>query len=310
MKKIAFIFLILMMILTGCGVTSSKEGASQKVKKEEKIEAKQLPLEEYGKKVGQLHEKMKTAIDDFGEATRSEYDKGFDQRVLDGIEGVRDVLKEFRAIAPPEEQKKVGEEFTVAMDELNKAMDLFEKAVKTKKQKHEQAALDHLQKGNDYWNHAYRLLSVYVALPAGTDGAIDTDDLKNMDTLAGMDRDSVLLNVSEDGRELVGKWGFTNKDGTPNINIVLHKGGKYEGYSNGKYKDPNNAIIGTWEYDYLKSIVIFHNESITQNGEKLEEGKFRPVRKMELQKFKDGEMLLMDLEAHDSFRTDDLRKQQ
>lgn len=299
MKKIIFVFLVLMMILTGCGVSTSKEGASQEIKKEEQIEAKQLSLEEYGEKVGQLKEKMIAAMDDFGEAAKSEYDKDFDQRVLDGIEGVRDVIKESRAIAPPDEQKKVGEEFTVASDEFDKAMDLFEKAVNTKNKKHEQAASEHLQEGTDYWNHAYRLLSVYVALPAGTDGTIDTNDLKN---LAGMDLDSVLLNVSEDGKELVGKWGFTNEDGTPNINIVLHKDGKYEGYGNGKYKDPNNVIIGTWEYDYLKSMVIFHNESITQNGEKLKEGKFRPVRKMELQKFKDGEMLLMDTETFNTFQ--------
>ena len=180
-------------------------------------------------------------------------------------------------------------------------MDGFEKAIQTRDSKHETKALEHIENGDGYWNHAYQLLSAYIALPAGTDGSIDTDDMKELDKAAGMDRDSVLLNVSQDGKELVGKWGFTNEDGTPNINIVLHEDGKYEGYGNGKYKDPNNAILGTWEYDYLKNMIVFHNESITQDDVKIEDGKFRPVRTMELQKFKDGEILLMDIESLSSF---------
>lgn len=257
MKKIITGFLISALVLSACDVSMSKEKASEERKQEDKIEAKQLSLEEYAKEVAQLKDEMKTAMDTLAAATKSEMDKGFEKRMKDGINGVRHVIKEYRAIAPPDEQKKVKEEFAIALNEFSAAMDDFEKAMETKDAKYKTTAVEHIEAGDDYWSHAYRLLSVYTALPAGTDGTIDTDDLKELDQSAGMDRDSVLLNVSEDGKELVGKWGFTNDDGTPNINIVLHEDGKYEGYGNGEYKDLNNAILGRWEYDYFNNLIVF-----------------------------------------------------
>ncbi|MFJ5760563.1 DUF3994 domain-containing protein [Neobacillus sp. NPDC093182] len=132
-------------------------------------------------------------------------------------------------------------------------------------------------------------------VPQG-DGTITTEDLKNLDKSAGIDRDAVRKNISEDGKELVGKWGF--KDSMPSI--VMYRDGKYEGYGNDSYPSKDNAFIGKWEWDDKCKVTVFTNEKLFKDGKETKMN--RPAMTMEVLNFRDGQLFLRDIETLGEFR--------
>lgn len=304
MKKFWIIGLVLVIaLLSGCNQYSSRGiEVTKKELTENKIEVKILSFEEYSDEAVKLRSEFNTVIKEFGEIRQnSEMEvREWRRSTLEKITDIRAIITEFSTIAPPNEHKKIGEEINISLDEFTKAMDLFEESVRERSAEKDREALEHMEKGQDYWNHAYRLLSIDNPLPVeGSDGTLDTEDLKNLDKNIGIDRDSVLLNVSEDGHELVGKWGFYYEDGTPNISIVLHSNGRYEGYGNGDYPNKDNAMVGTWEWNYLKGTVDFRHDYVYRDGQKTEAS--REKMPMELQRYDEDGIQLFDLESYKTF---------
>ncbi|MEK6454385.1 DUF3994 domain-containing protein [Caldifermentibacillus hisashii] len=291
-----------MLFLAGCTSIENSKNNTQEAPKE--VKANQVSLKEYTDEAVRLRSEFNNAIKAFGEVrqdTKME-PKEWQTASLEKIKDIRAILNEFRRIAPPNSHKQVGEEITVALDEYDKGMELFEEAIKDGDASKDAKALEHMKTGQDYWNHAYRLLAIDNPIPPadGGDGTINTDDLKELDLNAGIDRDSVLLNVSKDGHELIGKWGFYQEDGSPNVSIVLNKDGSYEGYGNGEYPSKDNALIGTWKWNYIQGVITFHHDSKYVNGKKQEPN--RKKMPMELQRYNEEGIQLFDLESMTSYK--------
>lgn len=303
MNRIWIVGLIAVLVfLSGCNLGSGKVKVTKKTQYENEVEVKELTFEEYSDEAVRLRLEFYTAIKEFGEVRQDTEMEVIEFRTasLEKIEEIRTIINEFRTIAPPNNYKKIHEEINISLDEFTTAMEMFEESVKERSGEKDLKALEHMEKGQDYWNHAFRLLAIDNPLPIeGGDGTLDTEDLKDLDKNIGIDRDSVLLNVSEDGQELVGKWGFYNEDGISNVSIVLHKNGRYEGYGNGAYPNKDNAIIGTWEWNYLKGTINFHHDYVYRDGQKTEAE--RQTMPMELQRFNEEGIQLFDLESYRTF---------
>lgn len=304
MKRIWIMGLIVVIaLLSGCNLYSSgKVEVTNKEQTENEVEVTILSFGEYTDEAVRIRSEFNTAIKEFGEIRQdSETEaRAWRRASLEKITKVRAIITEFRMIAPPNEYKKIGKEINISLDEFTTAMDLFEESARKRSSEKDRKALEHMEKGQDYWNHAFRLLSVDNPLPVeGSDGTLDTEDLKDLDKNIGIDRDSVLLNVSEKGLELVGKWGFYYEDGPPNVSIVLHRDGRYEGYGNGAYPNKENAFIGTWEWNYLKGTIDLHHDYAYREGQKTEASRAKIT--MELQRFDEDGIQLFDLESYMTF---------
>lgn len=294
-------FIILITLMSGCTNTNKSDG-SKASKQEDNI--KQLTFDDYTEEAVRLRSEFTIAIQAFGEVRQSanNNEKEWTKQSIEKINAIREVLNEFGTIAPPDENKEMGEAISIALNEYHKGMDLFEEATYKRDEEIDKKALEHLQKGQDYWNYSFRLLSIDNPISVeGSDGTIDSQDLKDLDLNAGIDRDSVLLNVSKEGKELVGHWGFINDDGTHNVSIVLHEDGSYEGYGNGEFPNKDNAYEGTWEWNYIRGTLTFHHDVLYKNGEKLNEGEFRKQMPMELQRYDESGIQLFDLESMATF---------
>lgn len=305
--KWIFGLIIFIVLLSGC-TSGNKENKSKADKAskttEQNEEVKQLSFEDYTTEAVRLRFEFSAAIKAYGEVrqTPGTDEEEWSKQSSEKINDIRKVLNEIAMIAPPDDYKEIGEALSAAIEEYHKALDLFEESVEKRDGQLDIKGLDHLQTGQDYWNYAFRLLSINNPLPVeGSDGTIDSQDLKDLDLNAGIDRDSVLMNVSKDGKELIGHWGFLNEDGSPNISIVLYADGSYEGYGNGQFPSKDNAFEGSWEWNYIKGILTFHHDARYNNGEKLKIGEYREKMTMELQRYDEKGIQLFDLESMATF---------
>jgi Na+-transporting methylmalonyl-CoA/oxaloacetate decarboxylase gamma subunit len=123
------------------------------------------------------------------------------------------------------------------------------------------------------------------------DGTITTQDIKDLDKLAGIDHDSVVMNISYDGKELIGKWLYADNT----VAIILNADGSYEGYGKGQYPIKDNAMLGTWEYDYAKNQLIIENKKVYKNGKNVLVS--RAKQEMPLTYFKENTLRMTDTQT-------------
>jgi len=221
--------------------------------------------------------------------------------LYDKVDKMDALSAEVIAIEPPESYKDVDKVYEESMKEFRIWLQGFRNALDKRDFSLAKEFYENSTKGEKLLNRANGLLSMTYDLPAGTDGTITTRDLKELDSLAGIDRDSVLVNITEEGEEFIGKWGFVDKDGKENISIVLHKDGSYEGYGNGEYPNKEqNYMEGTWSYDFLGHTLHITNDTVYMDGhlKSLE----NPVWKFDVQAFADGKMMLMNLNSLQTFQ--------
>lgn len=175
--------------------------------------------------------------------------------------------EDVKALVPPEEYKDVDQHFKEAMQIFNGYFEAFIKGLETQDLTIINEHIPSLQKAQDLCNYARAVISIDYDYPVlSGDGTLKTSDLKMLDSNIGKDIDSVLLNVSKDGKELVGKWGFYNDDGTFNVSAIFHEDGSYEGYGNGTYPSKDNYFEGSWEYDYLTQTLNIHHTDGYSDG--------------------------------------------
>ncbi|WP_025025941.1 DUF3994 domain-containing protein [Caldalkalibacillus mannanilyticus] len=292
----------ILLTMSGCQVIEEfKEGYEQEMKKQEEIQQKveksnipPLTKNEYVSEIVTLQTELKDSFTAFGEAMETLTSSQEIDHALNKVNQIREIVDKFEILNAPDEFKIPQEEFLLAMDLFRKGLDKMEEylTVTGQPSTYEEAA-EYLSEAQDHYSYAFAVIDLTEDLPVvGGDGTLSSSDLEALDNIAGMDRRSVLLNISKDGHELVGKWGFFNDDGTFNISIVIHENGQYEGYGNGKY--PNDPMEGTWNYNYLKRTLVFDHV-----------GDIRSFN-MDVQSFKDNTIRLMDL---DSLRTFDYVKE-
>lgn len=71
--------------------------------------------------------------------------------------------------------------------------------------------------------------------------------LKELDQKAGIDTQSVIDNVSKNGKEIIGSWGVKKEDGSIDPKIQFNGDGSYKYYM--KDSDEKDTLSGTWSYD-------------------------------------------------------------
>lgn len=305
--------IVLPYVLTGCGFTgeifkevvnevkeemNSTEAHESTDGQEQVFDTPPLNKEEYVEYIGLYQEQLK---EEFFELSRLLHDESMDDYVQanrNQIEKITTIINQYRALHAPDDFYDVHFDYMVAMDYFESGLQSFEQGLVSEDDRAIEEGLFDLEQGQNYWNYAFAVLGLTEAIPMG-DGTITSQDLKELDQLAGMDRDSVLLNLSITGEELVGHWGFENEDGSFNTSIILHEDGKYEGYSNGVYPDDNNVMKGYWLYHHLTRTLHVYTDLMLEDGESIPVP--RPEMVMDVQLFKDDQILMMDVETLNSF---------
>lgn len=291
---------ILTFVLSGCQVVEDfrkgfKEGyeraaadAEEKASAEEAVEVNMMNKEEYEvaitEKTQEFIERLAKTINDMNQANM--IDQQMKNEWYDEIDSMEQLTKEIVAMESKETYAEVDgvyeqsmEEFQVFLVHMRDALDKEDLSIIA-------SGAGHLEMGELLWNRANSLLSLTYDRPVG-DGTTTTADLKALDKNAGIDRDSVLLNVSEEGPELVGKWGRHEEDGSFQMGIILNDDGTYQGFANG---ESTPSVDGIWSYDYLREILTFEHE-----------GGLRTIT-MDLQAFHEDTLQMMDLDTLSTFR--------
>jgi hypothetical protein len=289
--------------LAGCQpIDDFKEGLKEGIHRANtKLKPKHVTKEVYEKTVStksqELYDELVKVLQKFQTTT------AIDQKLLNWLYDEADKMEklsnEVIALEPPKEYQEVDQVYEDSMKEFQ----IFTKGFREGLDKRDIHSINkyskNAQKGEQLLNRANNLLSQTYDRPIG-DGTITTEDLRVLDSGAGIDRDSVVNNISEGGKEFIGKWGFKKDDVSFNISLVLNADGSYEGYGNGTYPDKSNALIGTWKYDFLAHTLNITNEYKYVNGVK--QAANRKTLTMDVQYFKDGEVHMLDTESFDEFR--------
>lgn len=287
----------LTMSLVGCQPLDDlrhgvKDGAEQKMQENTKLGPK-LSKEEYVQSIGDLKREFEEAFKNWGVISNDQENENYVKDNLAEMNKIRAVVDKYKALNAPKEFKEVQNENLKGMALFEKGLDLMAKAFKAKNEetfnKYQKDAMEDLTKGQDHWNYAFALLDVTENIPVGTDGTLFSDDLADLDLNAGIDRSSVITNISKSGKELQGKWGYYNEDGSFNVSLVIKSNGDYEGFAKGTY--PETDMKGTWKYDYLKRTIVFEHDK----------SEYRTL-KMDVQSFQDDTVQLMDLDSLNTFQ--------
>lgn len=215
------------------------------------------------------------------------------------VQQIYDMMEGYRHLHPPTSYQEIQDKYLEAMDKFEEGLDLYRQGFDQRDNEMIEASRAPLKKGQDLWNYANSRLQMKTEIPIG-DGSLTTKDLREMELLAGIDRDSVLLNVSEDGNELSGRWGQPSKDGSITPSIIFHEQYSYEDFGNGQYPDMSNVTFGRWEYDYLTGVVTIHVHAVYQDGRS--KGLiYQDHLRYEVQRFKDNQLQLMNLDTLETF---------
>ncbi|RSD26884.1 DUF3994 domain-containing protein [Mesobacillus subterraneus] len=286
--KLMGLSLLAMLIIAGCSAEPTAE------KKEPlKVEPVEISEEEYPNKIEELNKSLDQGFKDLNSVAQEDpNDKSREKRLIEKVDFIEKTVNGYKSIIAPDKYKEVHDQYLSAMKHYDEGIALIRQSIEKRDDKLWKQGNEPIKEGFDLWVAAYYELQ--DLLPIG-DGTITAKDLKALDAAAGIDRDSVWANISEDGKELVGKWG--PEGSTPSI--VLHQDGSYEGYSNGTYPSKDDLFTGTWKYDHEKGALYFTNDEAVSGGKTLTD--FRKTAIMGIQSFKDGQMRLLDVESLNEF---------
>lgn len=261
-----------------------------------------LTEKEYEKRIVVYQKDLTEAFDQLAqmlEGRWSEIDSVWLKKQAQQINEIHMVMKQYRSLTPPASYQEIQDKYIEAMDKFEEGLKIYRQGYEEGSSQVIESSRAVMKKGQDLWNYAYSRLQISTVVPIG-DGTMTSNDLKEMDLMVGIDRDSVMLNVSEDGKELIGYWGSYDKSGQVKPNVVFHAQHSYERFGKGEYPDMSNAMSGRWEYDYLTSIVTIHVHAIYKDG-KSNGYVGRKELRYEVQRFKDNKIQLMDLDTLETF---------
>lgn len=148
----------------------------------------------------------------------------------------------------------------------------------------------------DYKEDAFDIMSTFKIIKPSDDVVVYDSELyegiKELDKMAGHDKDAVIENLSSDGIELVGIWG-TESDSNF----------KFEYFEDGTFSEKLNEeeisiiIKGTWSYDSNTQIINHTPTSYVRNDEELiNEESFKELN-FEVMNFQEKEMQVYILES-------------
>ncbi|MCR8644241.1 DUF3994 domain-containing protein [Paenibacillus sp. N1-5-1-14] len=303
-------FVLPILLTTGCidkesSVTTaeSKESSQQTAQQSSNQTSQQtqatapLSKEEYVKAIGAYHAEMGKELQTFSIESKDGKSPNYLQRNKEQIDKLKLVIKKYISLNPPNEFKKIQDSNLEAMSYFDKGLDeLYDAVVKRDQDALDRARLT-LTKGQDLWYYAFAQLQLTEDIPV-LDGTITTKDQKELDKNAGIDRDSVLKNISQNGQELIGQWGV-QKDDKFQVLIVLNADGSYKRYKD--YPDESSILKGRWEYNYLRRILTLYNDEAYENGKSIKDTT-RPKIELDVQAFNHTTIQMMNKETTNTMK--------
>lgn len=304
------VVVLTMVLLVGCAGIAKESGMDQKSEDSEVSlnlapvkETPQLTKVEYIEKLNEYSKEMEQEFKAFGEVSvmPEKVDKAWIDLNIKHIDRIKSVTSKYALLNAPEEMDQIHSAYLEATNMFSTSLTSMTDALTSRDSTALQNSYSDLLRAQDYWNYAYALLQSVADVPlSGGDGTVTSDDLKSLDKQAGIDRDSVLNNISKDSRELIGEWGKRKADGSIDVIIVFHEDGAYEGYGSNKYPNKDDAMIGTWSYDYITRSLNIVNDTVYSSG--VEVDVVRPSMKMEIQSFNGSEIQMMDVDSLATFK--------
>lgn len=271
-------FAIPLMLLGGCGGVDkvSTEKQDKTFETQKSIKKEKVSKEDYPNKINDLCVEFDSKFADFNKTLRDALDgKGGKKKdIVNKLNEVNKVIDKFLAIDPPSEYAETQKDVEKAMEHYTKAFKLnnevftrTKQGSKTDKELMEEADSE-LKKGDEYWFKFSKDLEDKIKV--GTDGTVTAKDLKELDKKAGINTDAVEKNLSKDGKELVGTWGFDNPEGFI-VSLVLNDNGTFESWGKGDYPSKDKRYMeGKWEYNADSYTFTLHVEKNLQDGKPLE----------------------------------------
>ncbi|MFN7252492.1 MAG: DUF3994 domain-containing protein [Anaerobacillus sp.] len=277
-----------------------KEGYQEAIEEQERENMPMIEVttEEYVEHIGEYQAQVQEEFDVLAMYSTDYSADDYIENNVKQMKVIRTVTNKFRKLIAPENMIDIHLDYLTAMDHIDQGLLLLEKGLLQQDETAFNEGMKEIEEGQYYLNYAFSMLSKEHAVPIG-DGTVTSEDLKRLDRLAGIDRDSVLDNLSKDGSELVGAWGFEWEEGVDNVSLVLYADGRYEGYGNGDYPNKDNGMFGYWTYNYKNQTLFFINESQYTDGSLVEV--VRPEMTMDVQSFGNDTIQLMDLETLNTF---------
>lgn len=261
-KLIGLSILVVMMLLSGCGVynkTSKETKTEVNEKGNQKVRVSEEEYAEYVLDLGNdLNKAFKTCIT----SIRGEQSN---KKVLANVEGVDKAIAKFKSIEYPSKYKDTQKNLENSIIAYKKAISTIEDSYTKDKVDNEKVLENitpHLQEGDNYWTTVYKVLINDVTMVNG--GSLDSEDLN--ETNNGVDYEKVKNSVV-DGKELTGKWGIVRK-GKFITNFILKDGNPktFEIYKKDDYPSKKNVIEGTWEYDRENMLMKLHITKQVSSG--------------------------------------------
>lgn len=267
---------------------------------------KPLTKEEYQEKSIELMTDFYEKITEFGERyqhcvlIKEEIDAEDSQWFASKATDILDVILSISDLNPPEE-------YTDADAHLKESMDIFKayfRAFILGIQRQDLSLINehipNLQKAQDLYYYARNIITIDYDFPLESEDGTVSDMLEILNDAAGIDTESVLKNISKDGKELAGMWGYYNEDGTFDTIVVFTEDGGYEGYRRGEYPNRDDFMGGYWSYDYLtQTMRIFITEAYSDGKPHFD---YRSEQRYKVEAFTGDELQLKDQDTYETFR--------
>lgn len=203
--------------------------------------------------------------------------------------------QKYEALNPPAELEQAHQDIVASMKMYQEAMQLLIKGMEERDSDLLSDTVIRMNEARELFNKAIQTDSILNAREEHTTLA---NGMKAMDNMAGIDRESVRQNLSEDGHELAGKWGSAQDD-TFKILIVLNEDGSYKRYK--QYPDESSVIIGRWGYNQEDGSLVLYNDEAYENGDSIID-QVRSKLIHEIQYFDGKELQIMDAETYHTAR--------
>ncbi|GLV67066.1 hypothetical protein Bmyc01_57350 [Bacillus mycoides] len=266
------------MLLVGCGTDKTEAKPKEKVESKEETKEK-LSKEKYPLRMTKLSSEL---VNQITVITEIAMDKDKDEKVLKKEiikeeSELQKIIAKFKNIEPPKEFEDSNEQILKAVDCYSKAYALQVEIIngkgkvtdadrdKTKK------SMELIKEGNDYWQKGYAPLQdaqLNQANELGKKTGVQFDKPSTSNSDSNSDDSSV--QVSKDGKELLGEWG-SYKGSEFYKGLDFREDNSFTAYDDtGKTSYEDNHMTGTWLFDADKKQVTLLPTEFVKDGQKID----------------------------------------
>lgn len=260
-------FAISLTLLGGCGTDTTADKTDKKVESAE-TKKEVLTKDTYVPTITALTSDFTKELSELqiiALSDKSNKDKTKEaNKKLDELQKMTD---KFRNIEPPEEFKDTHEGIVKAMDYYSKGFKLQKEAINDNlNQDKVNQSFEQFKLGSEAWIEAASDISDMQT--EQVNGLTNNLDGSASDTKS--DSSDRPINISQDGKELVGKWGsYIGSDFY--VGLEFNSDGTFAGYDDtGVYSHEDNYFNGKWSYDSNSKTITLNVANFVKDGEKQE----------------------------------------